>query len=107
MMKSGPLVSKHAQASLSGLLDGRQGFQALRDRLNDLFDEDDLRKRGTALEGVLNDLFETEGILIRNPLRSVARRGIPLNRSTTPSKSTDPHTSWRSSGGVSLSRSTR
>ncbi|WP_406505404.1 restriction endonuclease [Streptomyces sp. NBC_00212] len=40
-------------------------FAALRGRLADLFNELDPRKRGTALEGVLNDVFKTEGILIR------------------------------------------
>ncbi|MFJ4535356.1 hypothetical protein ACIP39_05180 [Streptomyces tibetensis] len=84
---------KARTSELERLARRKARFQALRDRLNDLFNEDDPRKRGTALEGVLNDLFATEGILIRDPSRCAARRGIPLNRSTAPSKSTDPRTS--------------
>lgn len=78
-MKSEQLASKHAQASLSALLDGRQGFK-LRDRLNDLFNEDDPRKRGTSLEGVLNDLFATEGILIRESFTLRSEEGHPVEQ---------------------------
>lgn len=40
-----------------------------------LFAESDAHKRGTALESVLNRLFESEGILIREAFRRVGERG--------------------------------
>ncbi|MFF8405423.1 hypothetical protein ACF06P_27815 [Streptomyces sp. NPDC015684] len=55
-------------------------LQALRNRLNDLFNEDDPRKRGTALEGVLNDLFATEGILIRESFTLRSEEGHPVEQ---------------------------
>ncbi|MFD9634258.1 restriction endonuclease [Streptomyces violascens] len=52
-------------AELERLARRRAEFQALRGRLAELFNKPDPRKRGTALEGVLNDVFKTEGVLIR------------------------------------------
>ncbi|MFJ4880409.1 restriction endonuclease [Streptomyces sp. NPDC088745] len=40
-------------------------FVTLRDRLAALFNEADPRKRGIAVEDVLNDVFKAEGILVR------------------------------------------
>ncbi|MGW5868994.1 hypothetical protein ACWFRJ_43425 [Streptomyces sp. NPDC055239] len=55
----------------------RAKFRALRGRLAELFHEVDPRRIGAALEGVLNDAFKTEGILIRESfvLRSEGASG--------------------------------
>ncbi|MFE0257525.1 restriction endonuclease [Streptomyces sp. NPDC059010] len=71
---------KARTSELERLARRKARFQALRDRLNDLFNEDNPKKRGTALEGVLNDLFATEGILIRESFTLRSEEGHPVEQ---------------------------
>lgn len=72
---------KARTSELERLARRKARLQALRDRLNDLLDEDDPRKRGTALEGVLNDLLATEGILIRESFSAPGFTGPAIEES--------------------------
>lgn len=47
----------------------------IRARLNSLFESTDPHERGAQLEGVLNDLFRSFGILIRESFRSIGQHG--------------------------------
>jgi restriction system protein len=53
------------EARLEKLRQKRQKRQAIRSELIALYQESDTKKRGKQLEGILNSLFESEGILIR------------------------------------------
>lgn len=75
-----PSCVKARTSELERLARRKARFQALRDRLNNLFSEDDRRKRGTALESVLNDLFATEGILIRESFTLRSEEGHPVEQ---------------------------
>jgi restriction endonuclease Mrr len=53
------------EGRLEKLRQKRQKRQAIRSELIALYQESDTKKRGKQLEGILNSLFESEGILIR------------------------------------------
>ncbi|MGA5148215.1 hypothetical protein ACPCSF_24730 [Streptomyces griseoincarnatus] len=63
--------------------------------------------RDTALEGVLNDLFATEGILIRESFTLRSEEGHPVEQIDGALEVDGSAYLVKSSGGVSLSRSTR
>jgi restriction endonuclease Mrr len=56
----------------------RASREAVKQKLYALFQEPDPHRRGKALEGILNELFETHGILVRESfiLRGVTSEGI-------------------------------
>ena len=56
----------------------RASREAVKQKLYALFQETDVHKRGKALEGVLNELFETHGILVREAfiLRGAISEGV-------------------------------
>lgn len=64
----------------------RQAIEAVRDDLYALFPDANAHRRGKALEGILNRLFETAGILVREAfeVRSLTARKS-WSRSTAPS----------------------
>ena len=53
----------------------QENIEAIRKDFNRLFAMDDAHKRGKLLEGVLNRLFETDGILVRESFTRVAEPG--------------------------------
>lgn len=71
---------KARTSELERLARRKARFEALRDRLTNLFGEADPRQRGSALEGVLNDLFATEGISIRESFTLRSEEGYPVEQ---------------------------
>jgi restriction endonuclease Mrr len=56
---------REEEARLEQLRQKRQKRQAIRSELIALYQEGDTKKRGKQLEGILNDFFQSEGILVR------------------------------------------
>jgi len=58
-------IRRERQSEIDAQVAGRQKRNAVRISLGRLFSETDPHRRGNALEGVLNELFQSEGVSIR------------------------------------------
>ena len=67
------LEGKHRETE--ALKRRQENLESIRKDFSRLFAMDDAHKRGQLLEGVLNRLFEAEGILVRESLRRIAEPG--------------------------------
>lgn len=69
-------IAAKARAEREAAAERRRKIQDVRDRLNALFGmENEPQKRGKLLEGVLNDLFRANGILVREDFKRQGQSG--------------------------------